>query len=354
MEKTSKVRYLAYSVCLALAMAVLSSLPIRAEQPAQAIKLRAHSWMPETHTLVQRMMWWGDRVTKMTKDQVQFEYFHGGTLAAYREAAPALKSRLFDVGIINPVVDPKMFPSSMATYLPWLPTDDSRVICEASNEFAELGNVKAEYEKNNIKYLCQLPAGARVILSRKPIRNLGEAKGIRVSEAEKTAAAMWKSIGMNPIAMSTSEVFDALAKGSIDAATSTISAFDSWGYVENAKYLIILPVNVPGLTLAINLDCWNSLPKNVQKAMIEARDEVTMHSYEVMKEAEAKIIAKWKNQGVEVITFSKEELARFYANAEPITEEWIKSTEAKGVPARKVYETWHAAVLKYIKKYGIE
>ena len=333
-------------------MAVSASLPVNAVQSAQVIKVKAHSWMPETHTLVQRMIWWGDRVTKMTEGKVQFEYFHGGTLAKYREAVPALKSRLFDVGIINPPVDPKMFPSWMALNMPWLPTSDSKVICEASNEFAEWGEARAEFERNNIKYLCKLTAGARVILSRKPIRNLGEAKGIRVRESEKYAAAMWQSVGMNPVAMSTAEVYDALAKGGIDATTSTISAFASWGYAEVAKYLILLPVNSAGLTLAINLDSWKILPKNVQEAMTKARDEITMHSDKVMKEAEAKIISDWKKQGVEVITFSKEEMTKFYSNAEPIHEEWIKS--AKGVPAREAHEIWHAAVLKYMKKYGIE
>ena len=213
MKKTPKVRYLVYSVCLALVLVVLASLSVSAKQP---ITLKAHAWMPEKHTLVQRMVWWGDRVTKMTKGQVQFQYFYGGTLAKYRESCPALKSRLFDVGIINPAVHPKMFPSLMAYTMPWLPTSDSRVVCEASNEFAEWGEVKAEFERNNIKYLCKLPAGARHILSRKPIRSFEETKGIRVRESAKYAAAMWKSVGMNPIAMSTSEVYDALAKGAVD------------------------------------------------------------------------------------------------------------------------------------------
>jgi len=148
--------------------------------------------------------------------------------------------------------------------------------------------------------------------------------------------------------------YDALSKGTIDAISSALTSFDSRSLQEVAKYLIMLPINSPGLTWAVNLDTWNSLPPNVQTAMIEARDGVTMQSYQIVNDEFNSITTKWKAQGVEIITLSKADLDAFYANGKAIDNEWIAQATADGVPAQEAYDLWNGLIAEYMAKYNIQ
>jgi TRAP-type C4-dicarboxylate transport system substrate-binding protein len=84
----------------------------------------------------------------------------------------------------------------------------------------------------------------------------------------------------------------------------------------------------------MNLDKWNSLPKDVQKVMDDMAREHSEWTGTYMDNHIVESMA-WskKTQGVEVITLSKAEKAKWDKLLDPITTDWIAATKKKGYPA---------------------
>jgi TRAP-type mannitol/chloroaromatic compound transport system substrate-binding protein len=106
----------------------------------------------------------------------------------------------------------------------------------------------------------------------KPIRNLADFKGIMLRTGVQQTIWVLEQIGAKPMRIPGGEIYQALKLGTIDGAEFSVPSTD-WGikYQEITKYWVV-PAGwhqvgtVAGL--AINMDAWKKLPKDLQ-AMVE-------------------------------------------------------------------------------------
>ena len=75
--------------------------------------------------------------------------------------------------------------------------------------------------------------------------------------------------------------------------------------------------------LAINKTKWDSLPKDVQEAMIEAGKKRDQQQLQMLEEFMADAVNQYKEKGVKVNIASAEELAKFKEVMIPVHEWWL-------------------------------
>ncbi|MDH7525957.1 MAG: hypothetical protein QHH10_11655, partial [Peptococcaceae bacterium] len=87
----------------------------------------------------------------------------------------------------------------------------------------------------------------------------------------------------------------------------------------------------------INLKTWNSLPADLQQIIVEGFDWAGMERAKQYLVEEGQYKELEKGMGQIIYKTTPEETALWEKTLEPINEKWISGVEAKGLPARKVY-----------------
>lgn len=144
--------------------------------------------------------------------------------------------------------------------------------------------------------------------SRKPVRTLADLKGLKL----RTAGA-WldiaKDLGAAPVTTPGGEVFTALERGAIDATEwGTLYENISTGFHKVAKYVIIPGVHQPTapFELVINKKAWAALSKEDQAMVEMAAKLVTLESWLIVGQEDAKALEFYKQAGNEIIVLDAE------------------------------------------------
>jgi TRAP-type C4-dicarboxylate transport system substrate-binding protein len=105
-------------------------------------------------------------------------------------------------------------------------------------------------------------------------------------------------------------------------------------FAETCKYVTMTDTVIYPFAVVMNMDSWNKLPADVQKVMDDLRVEQSEWTGTYM-DNHVKAAMEWAKteQGVEVITLSAEEKAKWDAQLMPLTEKWISEAQGKGVPS---------------------
>ena len=146
-------------------------------------------------------------------------------------------------------------------------------------------------------------SGFRVLTnSKQPVKTLDDLKGlvIRVPKNE-IMIATYQAWGINPTPMSWAETFTALQQRVVDGQDNpyiTVSAMkfnEVQKYVTNIRYIFSLE------PLVISEQVFQSQKPEVQKAILEAGQAATEHSYQYLLETEEKIRAELVAKGMEIV-----------------------------------------------------
>lgn len=145
-------------------------------------------------------------------------------------------------------------------------------------------------------------SGFRVLTnSKRPVKTLDDLKGlvIRVPKNEIMIAS-YRSWGINPTPMAWSETFTGLQQRVVDGQDNpytTISAmkfYEVQKYVTNIRYIFSLE------PLVMSESVFQSQKPDVQKAILEAGQEATDHSFNYLAETEDKIRKDLVARGMEI------------------------------------------------------
>jgi TRAP-type C4-dicarboxylate transport system substrate-binding protein len=162
-----------------------------------------------------------------------------------------------------------------------------------------------------------------------------------------------RALGAAPVAMSQGETYDALKKNIVDGTLVPIEALEGFKQAEVLKYttLTYSMAYSQGFFVAMNLNKWNSLPKNLQKIITDVSkqyENITAKAWGDSDESGRKFAL---NLGHEFIKLSDEESAKFKEAVKPVFDEYIKNANEKGVDGKAVFEAVKEMVQTYSKEY---
>ena len=187
-----------------------------------------------------------------------------------------------------------------------------------------------------VKVLTMFTTAPANIMSKTPVRSLADLKGLDL-RASGGAAQILKAWGANQVGMPMSETPEALQKGVVQGLFSSLEVMKDLKFAEICKYITMTETVIYPFAVVMNLDAWNALPEDVKKVMDDLRVEQAQWTGDYMDgHVEEAVVWSKKQHGVEVITLSPEEKAKWDALLAPITEKWIEDAKAKGFPAEAI------------------
>lgn len=167
------------------------------------------------------------------------------------------------------------------------------------------------------------------------------------------SAKVVETLGGVPVAMPQGGTYEALQKGVVDGTFTPIETLKGWKQAEVIKYTT--DSSVIGYTTAMfvvmNLKKWNDLPKDIQKIFEDVSNQwIDVHG-KTWDQLDQEGRQYSLSLGNKIITLSKEENAKWKNTVSPIILDYIKTTDANGLPGKKSVKEVELLIKKYSKLY---
>jgi len=316
-------------------------------QAQEVIKLKLATHWPIPHLMTSVMKSWIQDMETSTEGRLKITYYGGMQLLTLWDALGKISSGIVEMGNIAPTFYPGQFPLITVNDLPMAyssATQGTKVL----NELIGLDLFNSEFEAKNLKLLWGLTAPPYVpILAKKQIQTLEDWKGLRFRSIGGAQKMALETFGAIPVAVSGGDIFTTLQRGTIDGATIPVSAAGAFKLNEIANHVTNIGLVTAAIVLTMNLDTWNSLPKEIQSAVIKVSADAAQKAGSLYDQKEAKAFAAWKKAGINIYTPPRAEMVRWEKALSPIWDNWISKNEAKGLQAKKIVEQMKKLAKEY-------
>ena len=306
---------------------------------AGAIKLNYANFPPAPTFPCVQMERWKVEVEKRTAGKVKINTFPGGTLLGAKGMMDGVMAGQADIGNICMAYQPGRFIVTNATSLP-LGIKDAKTGSMALLKLYERYKPKAFEDVVVLAMFTNAPGN---VMSKVPVNTLADMKGLDL-RASGGAAQILKAWGANPVGMPMPATVEALQKGTVKGLFSSLEVMKDFKFAENCKYVTMTETVIYPFSVIMNKGKWDSLPPDVQKVMMDLKEEQSLWTGTYMDEQIKRAIA-WSKESnnVEFIALSPSEKALWDGKLDFITEKWIKGAREKGLPADQI--------IKDIKSY---
>ncbi len=310
------------------------------QQPATAgkIKLNYANFPPAPTFPCVQMERWKVEVEKRTHGQVQVNTFPGGTLLGAKGMLDGVIAGQSDIGNICMAYQPGRFIVTNATSLP---------LGIANAEKGSLALLKL-YEKyqpaafKDVVVLTMFTNAPGNIMSKTPVKTLADLKGMDL-RASGGAAQILKAWGANPVGMPMPSTVEAIQKGIVKGLFSSLEVMKDFKFAENCGYVTMTETVVYPFAVIMNKAKFKSLPADVQKVMMDLKEEQALWTGRYMDEQIRKSVA-WSKEtnNVEFISLSADELTNWTGKLDFITKAWINKAKSKGLAAEDIIKDINA------------
>lgn len=374
-------RYLAFTLAIVLALGVAfagCSAPAPQEpsptpsptptptpsEPKQTIEISfGHHNPPQSWTTKVYLDPWMKLVEEKTGGQVEFVAYPSQSLFKMAEAMEAISGGVADMGWAGTHHFQGKLGLSLVTTLPFMnvpsPVEidgkvwsaaaiNSRITQELYDTIPE---IQAEWD--GVKLLFMHTTDPAFLASNKPVKTRADLNGLKIREVGGYPAQMWELLGASPIAKPMPEVYETAEKGVIDAAGLNWAAVSSYKLYEVFDYYTPTSTVCSSFFVAMNQDKWDSLPADVQDAIMSVSGVwgamfAAQETYGPALEEAAFAEMEKEGKVMERIQPAPGEIASWKETvAGPVWDNWVQSMEEKGLPGQQVFDACKGLVDKY-------
>src|SRR5688572_5237196 len=317
----------------AAALALCAAAPAA---PAQ--ELRLSTFVPPVHIIYKEIIIpFGQDLEKATNGQVKITGYPSMQLGGkppelFRQAVDGVADLVFTLpGYTSPA-----FPRVGIIELPGLKEDGF----EATAMMWDLLDPYLLPEFKGTKVIALWGAEDAGLMTRtnKAYRTLEDIKGLRLRAPSAAQAKQVQYMGAVPIAAPITEVYPGLERGTMDGAMVPFTTILDFRLGEVAKgFTISGPIFGRSVFLiAMNEKKYNGLSA-ANRAVIDKLSgrELSRKATDVYIKRAEQAVASVRGKA-DVYELPKSEQERITKTLRPIIDEWIKDSEAKGIPAREM------------------
>ena len=294
---------------------------------------------------------WADEIAKATNGRVKITLYGSGTLAAGPDVADMVEGGGADMGWIFTGFYANQYPLTEVVTLVLEGFEN----CEATTNamwdlYESTPAMQAEWEEFQLLTLYSNPAN--LIMSKdKPIESMADmtARSIRSPAGPiATAVSTW---GASPIMMAPGDIYQALEKNNISAVIWETAGVCNFTLQEQLKYYTRMPLFQGVFALVMNKDKFNSLPTDLQDAIMEvsgrAGSIAAAIDFDNAAVAAEKTITEAGGTFVEISDAAKAEFAAAIVGQ---SEEWAKGKTTADFDGMAFLEKARELVAKYNKE----
>ncbi len=209
-----------------------------------------------------------DAIEQKTNGRIKFERYYSESLVKSADVIDALSSGIADVGVIIPAYMGSKMPLNTVVYNPVV-FENSWAGARAVNElYQNTPELNEELAEHGVKFAGQLAVPSNYIWTTKPVQSNADLKGMKLI-APGDHGVIAQSLGAAPVALTSTESFEALQRGTVDGTIFNLSAATTYNIEQAANNLYKLPIGGVVLLIGMSLDKYNSLPDDIRQMIQE-------------------------------------------------------------------------------------
>jgi TRAP-type C4-dicarboxylate transport system substrate-binding protein len=281
---------------------------------------------------------WAKKIKEASHRSIDIDISYSGIIGI--EEWNKLKSRESDIARVF-TMDMPPFPLHTVPALPFLMPPGEENLTILNSLYAKY--LHREWQEVKVLWLG-LMSPYHLHTTTKPVSKLEDLSGLRL-QASGLVAELVKAWGGIPITLiapgqpvSRQDIanahYAALKNGTIDGTVSTFEVTKDFRLYEVTEYHTYLNTIRDVNATIMNLETWNSLPRDIQRIFEElnprAQKELDMAQKGESEEAQAIL----KQRGHVMLELSPEERSRWIKATRPLVEEKISLLESRGIKAR--------------------
>lgn len=316
----------------------------------EVFKLKFSEGNPEQSAVGQAHLRWAQMIEEKSGGRIDMEMYFSGSLASQAERMRSTQTGIADISYYTIGTDRTMMPLSLVTALPFIgmPADMTKTTEIWWKLYEEFPEIQKEWESVVVLNGASMPA-TQLHLAGKDAHAPADLKGVKlISKGEQPLAL--QAMGATPIDLQIGDWYTSLERGLVDGLINHFPVCYVFKILELVNHHTIFGDEGATMDMALflmNKDSWNRLPADLQQVLLDAgkwQDEeiIRVDTQEVQTATDAAKAAD------HVFTYlTDEELQAWKDAAKPAHEQWIVEFEAKGLPAREVYDR----TLQLIEEY---
>ena len=327
-------------VAVAVSLGVAAVAWVPPAQSAEPITIKMASYGGPSYPIRIHLETVKDMLEKRSQGRLKVDHYPAESLVKLAKAFDAVIDNVVQIALTSAAYEPKrMGVVAAVANSPW--NWDAYKFGEHYREPGSFYDFAApHFERNGLKLMSwpNVPHGE--VFSSKPIRKLEDFKGKMLRTVSSLKEPL-KLLGAEPIFIPTSELFNAIQRGTVDGGTLAISSIFSEKYFEVAPHIQIANLYTGSLPVIMNLKFFNGLPPDMRTLVWETFVEADKQYYRRIRQDTTEVINQLKSMKpkVEVYEVPAEELARWKAALKPFYDEMAKTWGADWTRFEKIRET---------------
>ncbi len=266
---------------------------------------------------------------------------YAGALFNAPNALEGVEGGLADLAWIGTIFEPAKLPLHNVHFYAPFAASDVHMLTDIGNQLhAEIPAMNEQWTKYNHKFLGAMADGSYHLITKKPIKTLDDLKGLKLLAGG--AVANWlDGTGATAVNAAFPEFYNNISTGVADGAVMTTIGMLPFKIYEVAPYITLVDMGGPITgALTMNLDTWNSLPKDVQNVLSKLGGEYSKMVADSIAGKEAGFLKKMESLGAKISTLDATERKRWADQLPNLAGDWVKRNEADGLPAAKVLKAF--------------
>jgi len=277
---------------------------------AETFKARLATSWPSVHESAKACHRFAEEVKKASKGRLEITVFDSGTLFGSKDWLGAVSAGSVEFGASFMSTAETMSRDLSAAVVPFAFGDYNSIHRFFSENKVGEAVMSAFEKKVGVKEIFFVANGHFTIWSAKPIHSLDDLKGFKARTTSPALSNYLKALGMNPIALPSEEVYQALQSGMIEAYISNYVGPKSFSYTDFSKVIIEPSFGLSlGLGL-VNKRFFDKLPKDLQNVVIKVGEKTFQETISLTDRKEAEVVKEFTGKmGGRIYTMTPSELA---------------------------------------------
>jgi len=278
-----------------------------------------------------------EELKKKSKEKIHYTMFAGAALGRGPEHYDIVAKGLSDMGYFTATWTPGRFPlTDVLSLAAWVDGKDIAT---------DIGNAMykqvLQQEFPGVKMVELNGCIQSFLWTKKPVRTLEDAKGLKIRSPGGHQTHYIKAIGAEPIFMPLGDVYLAMETGTVDGIVTCPPQFLAFKLHEVVKCGVVVTFGCVSEGVIMNSESWRKIPEELKPIF----DEVTHNPYHVTggltRDVYKKMMKEITDAKVELRVLSPKEAEQWYERFRDVTRRWARDMEGKGLKAKEVVRMYN-------------
>ncbi len=271
----------------------------------EVVKLKAGSTPNADHAYNVGLEKFAELINERSDGKIEIEIYPASQLGSERELVEGLQMGTVDITVVSSAPVSGFSDAFLVTDLPFMFKNRDHAYDVLDGEIGQ-GLLK-ELEGTGIKGLAIWENGYRNITnSVRPIEVPADMEGIKIRTMENPIHMdSFSQIGADPTPMAFGELFTALQQGTVDAQENPLAIIEVSKFYEVQDNLALTGHVYAAAPMLISQETWDGLSAEDQEMFQKAADEARDFERQLLIDADAELLQKLKDEGMQVTTPDK-------------------------------------------------